>query len=196
MYRHLVTESVSAINQVQQPQRLYLMAKIMELPLKMLYDTGADICCLSETMFNKIKAKNPVTSTGPQWQFKAAGGKQLKVLGKYSVPLKIGKKELRHTFFVIKDLSEDAIISIDFIEEHGLYYNPTRRSYDQMETWSSPQLGLRNPQSISMSGDTTLYDDGYQRKGNYRRRCASCTGVQFQELWVHLRPAVAYAQCC
>ena len=120
--------------------------------MKMLYDTGADICCMSEQMFKRIKAKTSITSEGPKKQFKAAGGQKLQVMGKYSVPMTIGKKEIRHPFFVIKDLSEEAIIGIDFIEEHGLHYNPSKRSFkwkhDPYQSWETGTLKVQSVQVI------------------------------------------------
>jgi hypothetical protein len=94
MVTTLLQESVSVITHHQKPRRPYLLAHIVEFPTKMLYDTGADICCLSEQIFNQLKAKLPIKTLSPQKQFRSAGGQKLQVIGKYSVPIKIGKKEI------------------------------------------------------------------------------------------------------
>jgi hypothetical protein len=124
----------------------------MKMPMKMLYDTGADICCMSEQMFKRIKAKTSITSEGPKKQFKAAGGQKLQVLGKYSVPMTIGKKEIRHPFFVIKDLSEEAIIGIDLSRNMDSTTIPSKRSFkwkhDPYQSWETGTLKVQSTQVI------------------------------------------------
>ena len=152
MITNLLQESVSVITHHRKPKRPYLLARILEIPTKVLYDTGADICCLSEQIFTQLKAKLPIQSSNYQKQFKSAGGQRLQVIGKYSVPLKIGKKEVRHPFFVIRNLNEPAILGIDFIEQHGLHYNPSRRTFkwktDTANAWETGTLKVQACQVI------------------------------------------------
>ena len=95
----------------------------------MLYDTGADVCCLSKELFQQIRPKTPLPKSNQTRKFKAAGGQQLNVLGRFEVPLAIGRKTILHPFFVIRQLAESAILGIDFIKKHGLRYNPTKRTF-------------------------------------------------------------------
>ena len=150
--RHLVSDAVLTINNERKPQRPYLFVNILHLGTKMLYDTGADICCLNESLFKQLEPQATVADTKTSRQFKAAGGHKLQVVGKYEVPMRVGKKTFRHPFFVIRNLTEPAILGIDFIEKHGLTYNPAKRSFkwksDNETSWDSGTLKVQSCQVI------------------------------------------------
>ena len=73
-----------------------------------LYDTGADITCISEEEFRRIPIRsrpnrNP-TLAGQS--FRGAGGGHLEVRGIYNMPLKILNQDLTHPVHVICNLRE------------------------------------------------------------------------------------------
>ena len=125
----------------------------------MLYDTGADSCCLSEELFHQIWPKTSLPKPNPTRKFKATGGQQLNVIGKFEVPLVIGRKTVQHPFFVIRDLAEPAILGINFIEKHSLRYNPTKWTFcwklDKQNTWDTGTLEGTEPTNHS-----TFYRNG------------------------------------
>jgi hypothetical protein len=91
-----------------------------------LYDTGADISCLSLKVFRQIlpeyrpkKLEGQITP-----KFKSAGGQILPVCGRYQFRVQIGTKTLQHDFYIIPDLNEPLILGIDFIQQHQLWYCP------------------------------------------------------------------------
>jgi hypothetical protein len=88
LYRKLFFDSVNEIKSTLKPsfRRPYLNVKVQNaVSVKGLYDTGADISCLSLKVFRQISPENRPkkleTSSLPK--FKSAGGETLPVYGKY-----------------------------------------------------------------------------------------------------------------
>jgi hypothetical protein len=91
-----------------------------------LYDTGADISCISEKVFRQLpplyRPQKLASDKTPN--FRSAGGQPLPVRGLYEFNLKVDKKFIKHKFYVIPDLNEPLILGIDFIQQHQLWYCP------------------------------------------------------------------------
>ena len=121
-------------------------------PVKMLYDTGSDITCVNEEIFRKIPIdQRPAKiQENHQKQFRSAGGQSLKVKGKFLLPLTLGKKTVSHPCYVIKNLSEAAIMGIDFIQQHKLNYCPDKRSFSWKggTSWTSGLMKLCSTETI------------------------------------------------
>ena len=114
----------------QNNERPFLDGCIGNVTTNMLYDTGASITCISEKTFRRIPAeKRPQKMDAHGPQFRSAGGHQLQVRGLYNLPIKLLGKSITHPVFVIKDLSEPAIIGIDLINRHGLTYSPRSQKF-------------------------------------------------------------------
>ena len=127
LYQKLFIDTVNEIKSTLKPsfRRPYLQTKIQNtVSVKGLYDTGADISCLSLKVFRQIspelRPKKLESNKLPK--FKAAGGQVLPVCGRYQFRVQIGTKTLQHEFYVIPDLSEPLILGIDFIQQHQLWY--------------------------------------------------------------------------
>ena len=107
----------------------------------MLYDTGADISCISEKEFRQIPIENrpPKLPQPVSQQFKSASGDRLQVKGLYNLPVRLLGKNVTHTFCVIKQLSEPAIIGSDFIHLHQLAYCPMEQNffYKSNDQWKT-----------------------------------------------------------
>ncbi len=111
-------------------QRPYLNVSFSRMSMVALYDTGADVCCISEEAFNRIPKHlqpRPIGHKAPR--FRAANGEILPTLGKYCLQFKIGDKEIRHVFYKVRQLGDDAIIGIDLIHRYHLNYNTETRSF-------------------------------------------------------------------
>ena len=129
----LIADSICEIqhNSQNKNARPYLAVSFEKMSIKGLYDTGADISCLSEKIFRRVPPeKRPVRLTTPtQAQLKSASGDQLEARGKYLLSIQLGKISIQHPFYVIRNLNEDLILGIDFIHQHQLNYNATARSF-------------------------------------------------------------------
>jgi hypothetical protein len=90
-----------------------------------LYDSGADISCLSETEFRRIPIQlRPSLKIGNTVKCKSASGQELKIKGVYSITINILGRMIEHPFRVMKNLNEKMIIGSDFIHKHLLAYDP------------------------------------------------------------------------
>ena len=112
--------------------RPYLWVNVQNsLRVRGLYDTGADISCISEKLFRQLpppyRPQKLASDKTPN--FRSAGGQALPVRGLYEFKLRINSKFLKHKFWVIPDLNEPLILGIDFIQEHQLWYCPKNKSF-------------------------------------------------------------------
>jgi hypothetical protein len=118
--------TIGKIKESFQPNRPYVNIQIGPSMAAALYDSGADISCMSETEFRRIPVdhrpkklatldKNPCFS---------AGGTPLTVTGIYNISVSVLGRKTEHPFRVIKGLNESVILGADFINKHLLMYDP------------------------------------------------------------------------
>jgi hypothetical protein len=91
-----------------------------------LYDSGADISCMSETEFRRIpvdQRPRKITTLDRNPCF-SAGGTPLTVTGIYNISISVLGRKTEHPFRVIKGLNKSVILGADFINKHLLMYNP------------------------------------------------------------------------
>ena len=146
-----MTDAVNEIKNSLKPsfRRPYLWVSVQKtLRLRGLYDTGADISCMSEKVFRQLPLNarpKKLDSDKPQ-KFKSAGGEPLPVRGLYEFNLRIGDKFLTHQFYVIPELNEPLILGIDFIQKHQLWYCPKNRSFawEGQPNWGQGHLKVCN----------------------------------------------------
>ena len=70
-----------------------------------LYDTGADVCCISEEAFNRLpKYAQPPPLSRKLPMFRAAGGEIMPTSGKYNLKFKIGDKDVNHHVYKVRNL--------------------------------------------------------------------------------------------
>ena len=94
-----------------------------------LYDTGADISCISEKVFRQIPVYSRpemIPSLAGQ-EIKSANGNFLEVKGAYMMMMRILGRNITHRIFVVRNLSEPVILGSDFIHQHQLSYCPARQ---------------------------------------------------------------------
>ncbi len=94
--------------------------------LSALYDTGADICCISSETFRRVF---PVGQR-PEKLYRtsnvsAASGNKLEGEGMFTISMEINKRKFKHQVHIFGNLNEDMILGINFFQEHGLGYDPT-----------------------------------------------------------------------
>jgi len=156
LYQKLFADTVNEIKSTLKPsfRHPYLHTKIQNaVSVKGLYDTGADISCLSLKVFRQIppelRPKKLDSQNLPK--FKAAGGQILPVCGRYQFRVQIGTKTLQHDFYVIPDLSEPLILGIDFIQQHQLWYCPKNRSFawEGQPNWGAGHLKVCSATTIA-----------------------------------------------
>ena len=115
-----------AISQVAKKTRPYVPVKMFQSHIQALYDSGADVSCLSEKEFRKIPVQlRPKAEPHTNTTCKSASGQNLQVKGIYKIPISIMGKEILHPFRVMVNLNETMILGSDFIHQHLLAYDPS-----------------------------------------------------------------------
>ena len=117
IYRDLITSTINKIKaSVIKPKRPYVPVFLNGHKVTALYDTGADICCMSSSYFRKYfpVGKRP-TKLQRKSDVKAASGNQLVSEGIYPIPFTIDGRKLEHNVHVFSNLKEGMILGIDFL---------------------------------------------------------------------------------
>jgi hypothetical protein len=118
LYNKLFADAVSEIKSNLKPSfhHPYLWVNVQNaLKVRGLYDTGADISCMSEKIFRQIPPQNRPQrldmTKSPN--FCSAGGQPLPVKGLYEFAFTINSKLIRHQCYIIPELNEPLILGID-----------------------------------------------------------------------------------
>jgi len=118
--------SVCMVKEFIKPNRPYINAQIGSSITAALYDSGADISCISEKNFRKIPVDlrpKKILQQKIDPCFSAGGGQpSVKVIA--NLPVKILGKQTVHPFRIIHGLNENVILGADFINKHLLVYDP------------------------------------------------------------------------
>ena len=132
----IISTAICATKSIFRPDRPFVSVQIEQSPYEALYDTGADISCLDESVFRQIPVdrRPPQCPRNPLQQFHSASGNALIVKGVYSINIDLLGKRINHKFCVIKNLSEKVILGADFINQHALSYCPLTTS----TRWATP----------------------------------------------------------
>jgi hypothetical protein len=156
LYQKLFSDTVNEIKRTLKPSfcRPYLQVKIQNsVSVKGLYDTGADISCLSLKFFRQIPHEHRPKKLEGQIapKFKSAGSQILPVCGRYQFRVQIGTKTLQHDFYVIPELNEPLILGIDFIQQHQLWHCPKNRSFawEGQPNWGTGHLKVCSAMTIA-----------------------------------------------
>ena len=110
------------------------------LTVRALYDTGADVNCMSAAAFKKIPLKNrPTKLPDTLSALGSANNGAMKVLGRYRMNMYVARKDVKATVLSVDRLNEEFIIGMMLIGAHRLYWNPESREFG----WGSAPLWHR-----------------------------------------------------
>ena len=144
--QNLIANVVCEINLTinAKAQRPHIAVSLANMPLRGLYNSGADVSCIDEAVFRKIPVdKRPEKLfLDPKLRFNSASSDRLDVKGLYRLSVGIGKKAVTHSFYVICRLSEEMILGFDFIQTDHLNFCTTTRnlSWNSEAKWGSGRL--------------------------------------------------------
>ena len=153
--KNLLDDTVCEIVEKAEPRfhRPHIAVTLSSIHLRGLYDTGADVSCLNEKVFQQMNKKDKPTLDISERgkRFKSASGELLKVTGKFLFSLRVGKKLIQHPLYVVKNLSGDLIIGFDLIQKHHLNYNTESKSFSWKGggRWSRGQLKVCEKQTLA-----------------------------------------------
>ena len=127
---------------------------------KGLYDTGADITCMSKEAFRRIPIANrPVKLlTNKDRKISSASTDPLVSLGLYEMTISVLGKEVKQKVVVLNKLSEDFIIGMDMISHHKIYFDPVEREFhwDRPQEWSKGHVKTRKMVKLAPLSVTTI----------------------------------------
>jgi gag-polyprotein putative aspartyl protease len=146
---NLIDRAVKKLNQKPTftPVHHYFGAKLQDtISVKTLYDTGADISCISSQTFHRLPPiQHLIYQPSPSPSCQGANRHSLHTLGVYLMKIQIGGHAIDHPFQVTQGLDEDALVGIDFIHKHK--NDPQRamktvfiRKPTQMALWATPNF--------------------------------------------------------
>ena len=129
------------------PNRPYINVQIGPTIAAALYDSGADISCISEQQFRKIPVdQRPDKKSNKVDPCFSAGGAQLAVKGIVNLPISILGRQTMHPFRIINGLNESVILGADFINKHLLVYDPKIKqvSWRNEKSWTVSSIKMTN----------------------------------------------------
>ena len=102
-----------------------------------LFDTGAEVCCMSINEFRKIPIDKRPQKLHMHKELRCASSNQLRVKGSFLMTLSVMNREIQQTVHVIENLGQPAILGIDAIEKLGLTYSAKQKQfYFENENWN------------------------------------------------------------
>ena len=87
--------------------------------VRALYDTGADVNCMSAIAFKKIPLKSrPIKLPDTHSALGSTNNGAMKVLGRYHMNIYVAGKDVKATALIIDGLNEEFIIGMTLIGAH------------------------------------------------------------------------------
>ena len=126
-------------------ERPFVPSKIHDVPVKLLYDSGASVTCLSTKIFRQI----PISKRPPKLpiKFKAtcASGNDLKIRGYYMLTMTILEKTFKHPVVVCDNIKLDGLIGADLMRKQHLNYDAKQNAvyFAQENLSSAPKIRLK-----------------------------------------------------
>ena len=112
-----------------------IRVKIYDQFIVALVDTGCGTSVLSKQLANKLSLPINPLSVGDNQILIAADGNPIHVIGKTSIPIKIGGLSMAYEFMVVNELTQTLILGIDFLKSTKAVINcddKTASFYDDL----------------------------------------------------------------
>ncbi|MGV0986793.1 MAG: reverse transcriptase family protein, partial [Limnohabitans sp.] len=111
------------------PKRPFISIKANGIVSPWLFDSGAQISCMSLNEFRKIKVENRPSKLDIQKDLRCASNNRLTVKGSYLMDLNVFDRKIKQVVFVCENLGQPAILGIDAIEKLGLIYSTRTKKF-------------------------------------------------------------------
>jgi hypothetical protein len=135
---NLINHTISDINKAYHPnsRHPYLSVNLQNaISVQGLYDTGANISCLSKKVFDAIPPQLCLPqSAGALKACHRASSQALHIARIHDFYLQIGNCIIRHQIHLIQNPHEDIIMGVYFIHAHQLTYNLENQDF----SWGPP----------------------------------------------------------
>ena len=98
---------------------LYVQISNLNKQVKVGWDSGASVSCLSETFFNQINENHQVKIQPSTTRLSSANQMPIQIKGTVSVPIRIGPNTYEQTFCVSIEAASDCLLGLDFLETNN-----------------------------------------------------------------------------
>ena len=140
------------ISPVNPTSMFYVHTRLSGCPCSFLLDTGAAVTLLSTRTFERCQPLTPL-QLWTQQQLVEVEGSLLHVKGTISLHIDFYGQSFKVPFIVINNLSEDAILGLDFLKQHSCCIDTGKKLLQfGSENFSVP---LHSPQDSQVYGITT-----------------------------------------
>ena len=92
-----------------------------------LYDTGAEVSILKQSKWTDKFEINAHALQQVRFKLQNASGKQMPIMNVLSVQIRAFKKEVKHDFYIVKNLNVPGIMGINLINKLGIGYCPIQK---------------------------------------------------------------------
>jgi len=171
VYKELINNTINKLNSsFIKPQRPYVAVNINGHRITALYDTGADVCCMSSKAFRKLyeAGNRPVKINKPS-SVSAASGNKLNGEGIYAMLFTIDKRKFVFEVHVFTNLKEEMILGINFCQTHGLGYDPSTEGIywtdSESSSWTAANLQSSEKITIQPTSNIVVTLNVISRKG-------------------------------
>lgn len=131
--------------------------KIGNKPFHCLIDSGASVSILSAKSLASIDEKC-VEKCTDNIQLASATGEDIKVLGRFKIPVSFnGKITFMHIFNVVNNIKFDAVIGIDFIRQHGVIIDGSKGHFSYYDGGKKQDIIATVLMSIDPATGVNLY---------------------------------------
>ena len=112
VYRELINSTTNKLSSsIKRSKKPTVLVTINGQKIKALYDTGADLCCMTAAKFRQVF---PVRQRPKKLNVTVASGDKLESLNVYPIPFEINKKKFVDNVHVLNKLCGDFILGLDF----------------------------------------------------------------------------------
>lgn len=115
---------INVLGDEQREQRPFLSARVADLSVAALLDTGSSITACNSRLFDQIQnAGFSLIDCDPKICF-MANGEAAEIRGMTYVPIQVGSRSNRTAVYLLQGLSCPLLLGIDFQKAVGLHYLP------------------------------------------------------------------------
>lgn len=115
---------MNVLGDQQQEQRPFLLARVADLSVAALLDTGSSITACNSRLFDQIQSAGfSLIDCDPKICF-MANGEAAEMRGMTYVPIQVGSRSARIAVYLLQGLSCPLLLGIDFQKAVGLHYLP------------------------------------------------------------------------
>jgi hypothetical protein len=118
VYKELINSTISKLSSsLKKSKKPFVSVNINGHKIKALKDTGADLCCMTAAKFRQVF---PVNKRPKKLNMIST----VTVATGDTIPFEIDKKKFVYNIHVLKHLSNDLILGLNFFQHVGLAYDP------------------------------------------------------------------------